>query len=374
MNFLILGDGPEELAWARAVADQPRHALGAACPGLKEFPDLPGGPDLDAALARSGIDAVIVGGGPELRAEGLRRAAAEGLPIIALHPPGPNADPYYQVALSRQETGAIVVPDLPARLHPGVAALEKALTQGAFGIVDERRSVLYEAWLAPTDDDLLGVVLPRLIDVVRFLIGEIEAVNAEGDPPGAHPTERLIVHLRGTLARRAEVRLTIGPHQPARLAIGGPEGSLTLEHDPHFLGPSRLVRLEHGETTTIDIEPWDPKAAILDVLDDAVAGLERAPGLLDGTRAMEVAEATARGLRRGRTIDLVYEEMSEAGNFKSVMTSLGCGLLLGALVLLPIALAGPAFGWNWTIYLAWAIPPLLVSFVLLQVLRLAAKN
>lgn len=374
MNFLILGDGPDELAWARALADHPEHTLGAACPGLKEFPGLPGGPDLDEALARPGIDAVIVGGGPDWRAEGLRRAAAEGLAIIALHPPGPNADPYYQVALSRQETGAIVVPDLPARLHPGVSALEKALGLGGLGVDDERRSVLYEAWLAPRDGDLLGVVFPRVIDVIRRLIGEIEAVNADGDPPGGHPTERLVVQIRGPKSRRAEVRLTIGDHRPASLAIQGPEGTLALEHDPHFLGPSRLVRHDREEMTSTDIAPWDPKAAILGDLADAVAGSEAAPGLFDGTRAMEVAEAVARSLRRGRTIDLVYEEMSEAGNFKSVMTSLGCGLLLGALALLPIALAGPAFGWDWTIYLAWAIPPLLVLFVLLQTLKFAIKK
>ena len=39
------------------------------------------------------------------------------------------------------------------------------------------------------------------------------------------------------------------------------------------------------------------------------------------------------------------------------------------LVILPIALAGPALGMRWTIYLAWAIPPVLVLFVLMQLLR-----
>ena len=118
MNILILGDGPEELAWARALVDDPSHRMAAACPGFKSHPELPGGLDLDAALALNGLDAVIVGGDVNLRAEGLRRAASMGLRSLVLHPPGPNADPYYQVAMSRQETGAIVVPDLPARLHP----------------------------------------------------------------------------------------------------------------------------------------------------------------------------------------------------------------------------------------------------------------
>jgi predicted dehydrogenase len=370
MNFLILGDGPEELAWARALAGHPEHRLHAACPGFKEIPDPPGTLDLDGALATAGVEAVIVGGGPDLRAEGLRRAAAAGLPIVCLHPPGPNADPYYNIALSRQETGAVVVPDLPARRHPGVAALEKALRDGAGG-----RYVLLEAKVGPADGDLLGQVFPKVVDVVRALLGEVEAVTATGDPPGDRPAERLVVQLRGRGERRAEVRLAAGLPEPARLSVAGPEGELFLEHDLTFHGPSRLVRRAAGEPeATTELGPWDPKGAILDALAAAVAGSESHPDLLDGTRAMEVAEATERSLRRGRTIDMVYEEMSEAGNFKSVMTSAGCGLLIGALLLLPLALAGPAFGLRWTIYLAYAIPPLLVLFVLLQLLRFSAKD
>jgi myo-inositol 2-dehydrogenase/D-chiro-inositol 1-dehydrogenase len=89
---------------------------------------------------------------------------------------------------------------------------------------------------------------------------------------------------------------------------------------------------------------------------------------------MELAEAAARSLRRGRTVDLHYEEISEEASFKGVMTSLGCAVLLGILVVLPAALMGPAMGLPWTIYLAWAIPPLLVGFILLQTLRFAIRR
>lgn len=372
MNVLILGDGPDELAWARALIHHPEHRLVAACPGFKDWPDLPGGHDLNAALAIAEVDAVIVGGGPELRGEALRRAAGEGLAIIALHPPGPNTDPYYHVALSRQETGALVVPDLPARLHPGVAALDKAMHDGPPG---SGRVVRLDAWTAPEDGDLVGTVTPRQIDAVRALIGEIEAVTATGTPPGDRPTERLVIHLRGSRGRTAEIRLETGPPEPTRLAVSSSPGSTTLEFDPAFLGSSRLVRRSPGEADVVtEIAPWNPKDAILHALSEAVAGREFSPNLLDGTRAMEVTEAVGRSLRRGRTIDLDYEEMSEAGNFKSVMTATGCALLVGILLILPIALIGPVFGVRWTIYLAYIIPPVLSLFVLLQLLRLGLKS
>ncbi|MCA1686265.1 MAG: hypothetical protein LC745_09860, partial [Planctomycetia bacterium] len=60
--------------------------------------------------------------------------------------------------------------------------------------------------------------------------------------------------------------------------------------------------------------------------------------------------------------------------FKSVMTSVGCLVLFGILFALPLALAGPALGVHWTIYIAYAIPPLLVGFVLLQFLRFAIRE
>ncbi len=89
---------------------------------------------------------------------------------------------------------------------------------------------------------------------------------------------------------------------------------------------------------------------------------------------MELTEATVRSLRRGRTVDLHYEAITEESTFKSVMTSTGCVIILIALFIVPIALAGPPLGFPWTIYLAYVIPPILVIYVLLQGLRLALRR
>lgn len=372
MNILVLGDGPEELAWAQALADHSEHRLWAACPGFKAFPGLPGSLDLDDALATAGVEAVIAGGGPDLRAEGIRRAAAAGLPVLCLHPPGPNADPYYQVALSRQETGAVVMPDLPLRLHPAIDALREALMHQTLGGF---RGLRYEASVDRAEGDLTQEVFPRVVDVVRALLDEIEAVTATGDPPGEGPLHSLLVVARGPEARCAEVRLWAGPPEPARLTLAGERGSLTFEFDPAFAGPSYLVRRCPPEPEArTELDPWDPKSAMLEAFTDAAGGAEVHPNLLDGTRSLELAEAVARSLRRGRTIDLHYEEISETNNFKTVMTSTGCVLLFSILIVLPTALIGPIFGFIWTIYLAYAIPPILVLFILLQVLRFALRK
>lgn len=392
MKFLILGNGPEELAWARTLAESHQHQLWAAFPGFKEFPYLKGETspnatppptdveefagqatsvrDFESALATEGVEAAIVGGPPEFRAEALRRAAAAGWAVICLHPPGEDSEAYYQVALSRAETGAVIVPDLPLRLHPGVATIQRARQSGELG---PSRGLRFEV---PATGDLVRHDFARAVDVIRALLGEIDALTATGDPPGQHPTESLVVHLRCPQSQRAEVRIeSSSPIQSARLTLSGASGSLALEFDPAFHGAARLVRrTASGDESVTVLDPWDPQTAILNVLMDSVAKREAHPELQDGIRAMELAEATVRSLRRGRTIDLHYEEISEDGTFKSVMTSFGCVVLIGILLLLPLALIGPAIGVPQTIYLAYAIPPLLLGFMILQFLKLGIRK
>jgi myo-inositol 2-dehydrogenase/D-chiro-inositol 1-dehydrogenase len=378
MNVLILGDGEEELAWARWVLGCGEHRLAAAFPGFAE-PGMAGVPapqDLDDALARPGLDAVLVGGPIEVRGEYLRRAAAEGLAVICLHPSGIDSEAYYQVALSRTETGAVIVPYLPLRLHPAVAALRRAIATGELGAF---RGLRLESPAGGEDIDLVRFALPRLVDVIRALVGEIEALTATGDPPGDHPDLELVVQRRAGLARRAELRIWSGPAGPVRVAFLGANGSLTAEIDSLFQQPARLIHsASSGGERTLELEHWEPHQAIFSVLMASRPGRARtdlpSPSLHDGTRAMELAEATVRSLRRGRTVDLHYEPITEEATFKSVMTSSGCLIFLAAVLLLPLALAGPPLGFRWTIFIAYLIPPILVAFVLLQVLRFAVRK
>src|SRR3954454_5612747 len=183
MNILIVGDGREETAWGHWFLSHPEYRLASLYPGLPgdDFRGIPIARDLDDGLASPGLELVVVGGPLELRGEALRRAAAEGLAIICLHPPGEDSEAYYQVALSKSETGALVVPDLPLRLHPGVAALARAMTSGDLGTF---RWVRHECSVGPVGTDLVRHAFARAVDVVRALVGDIEALTASGNPAG----------------------------------------------------------------------------------------------------------------------------------------------------------------------------------------------
>ena len=75
-----------------------------------------------------------------------------------------DSEPYYQVALSRAETGAVIIPDLALRLHPGVAALKESIASDEFGAF---RVVRLEADSGAPDVDLVRVALPGVVDVIR---------------------------------------------------------------------------------------------------------------------------------------------------------------------------------------------------------------
>ena len=180
-------------------------------------------------------------------------------------------------------------------------------------------------------------------------------------------------------AQRAELRIWSGLEAHARLTLLGSQGSMTLEFDNLHAQSARLIRrITHQAEEILDLGPWDAHDAIFSVLETSRAvrsGIDfPSPSLHDATRAMEVTEATVRSLRRGRTVDLHYEPISEEATFKSVMTSTGCMILVGALFAVLMALAGPPLGFNWTIYIAYLIPPILVIFVMMQTLRFAVRR
>ena len=193
--------------------EQNDHRLEAAFPGFSD-PSLSGiatASDLDGALAQPGIDAAIVGGPIEQRGESLRRAAAEGLAIICLHPAGDDSEAYYQVSLSRAETGAVIVPDLPLRLHPGVEAIRQVMVRGELGAF---RGIRYEFPSQGEGIDLARVVFPAASTSYASLVGEIEALTATGDPPGARPDIELLVQLRAARSPKGRAPNLVGPRSP----------------------------------------------------------------------------------------------------------------------------------------------------------------
>ena len=374
MNLLVLGDDAISFEFVRRLALRPgEFQILNICPPL---PGLPGTTDLEAALATSDVEAALICGPLDSRGEWLRRAAGQGWVCLCLNPPGPNTDPYYQVALSNHEFGAIVVPNLPLRFHPGIQRIRS--TTGPNSSAGAIESIVIDIETDGHSQNLVLTPFADWADVVRHLLGDVENIAAMGFPPGLQPTDRLTAQLRAAGDKRAELTIRTGTKRNyARMTVNTATAVIQLAFDPLANDAGTLEVKSTGDDTPAKPEPlgqWDQYNLIIDMWLETFRQ-KRPTGLTlhDGIRSMEVAEGAIRSLRRGRAIDLYYEEVSEANNFKTIMTSLGCLMVISVIFALPLILAGPALGLPFTLYLGYLIPLAMGGFVALQLLRLAIK-
>lgn len=380
MNILILGQTEFSKDFASILKADPRHRVVMTCPPL---PGFPGTSDLETALATADVDAALIGGAADDRGEWLRRCSSLGWICLCDHPPGLNTDPYYQVSLSRHEFNSLVLPNLPLRFHPGIQEMLKSISPG--GEAWPVRLVVLETGRAGVNQSLVLEPFAQMVDMIRLLIGDVENIAAMGFPAGTSPTERLTVQLRGSGERRAEVTVKTGVAEDyLKLTVSARHKEWTLECNPAGPAGGRLSVVAFGGEgansgsemiVSQELPDWSPAAALVEVWTGAaLREAEPVPGLMEGIRAMEVAEGAMRSLRRGRAIDLYYEEISEANNFKTIMTSVGCLMVFGVIFGLPLILAGPAIGLPFTLYLGYLIPLAFGGFALLQFLKFAIKG
>src|SRR5438034_997378 len=105
MRFALVGDHPDGLAAARALAASGRHALAiysGPAAGLAILARYGLQPrrlgDVEEALADPAIEAVIVAGAPSQRAAQLRRALQSERHVLCVHPVDPSPDLGYEAA------------------------------------------------------------------------------------------------------------------------------------------------------------------------------------------------------------------------------------------------------------------------------------
>jgi hypothetical protein len=411
MRWALLGDHPDGLEAARALAATGRHhlvlysgpAAGAdylARDGLK--PERVG--DIEEALADPQIEAVIVAGSLASRAAQLRRALQSEHHVLCVHPVDPSADVAYEAAMLQSDVRRVLLPLLPDALHPGIQRL-----------ADMAR--VQRGSTVPSPDDMpapLPASFPRLLewersatenvllddgrdgpapnlpgwDVLRLIGGEIAEVMALGRPDELVPGEPLLITGRfraGTL-----LQATWLPGQPQsfwRLTLLSDQGRAELTFSDGWPGPATLrYRDAEGvdrEETWPALNPWPALVETFDAAAAAWREQRQAPlpgtvesvcltqtggrlGWLDAIRALELDDATRRSLLRRRASSLDFQEATEEAGFKGTMTLLGCGLLWLSLLLLIFSIWFPMLG--------LAILPIFGVFLVMQFLGWAVPK
>lgn len=391
MNLGLLGIDPSTATVAAAAHRAGVRIAVASETPTGQIPDrgpapvLPGDPPRrvrwEDLLDPATCDAVLVAasGWTDDRAEAVRKLVQAGRTLVVSQPLGLSMLYAYELDMIRQDSGAVLVPILPDRLHPFVPRLRDWIelrlpSAGVETISFEHRLV------ERTKEDVLGAFC-RDADLIRVLVGAPTRLSTLGAAEGDVAWATLAVGL--TSPARPPVRWQVVRSDTPGLTITvvATDGTIRVEvpaeaADPAAAGAWRWTGPEGTETA-----PFDRGAAILAVIETRLAGRTDAgdpPAATwdDAARGVELAETVPRSMAKGRAIDLHQEEFTEIGTFKGTMASLGCGIVLLALAVIVGAtlLGGIAkqIGWEFGERLAglWPVIVLMTMglFLLLQLL------
>lgn len=375
MRLGVLGNDARIAALAAAAAGRGDRVL-ATCTGSGD------GRGFDELLEPAACDGVLVAAADwdERRAEDIRTLVQAGRPLVVAHPPGLSMIWAWEMEMIRQDAGGPLVPLLPERLHPFVARLRAAIeaaVAGERGTADGP-SIVMERRLADRRRGAVLAALSRDVDLVRIVVGEPARVQALGPAADDDVWSSLTVGLSGP--NHVPVRWQVAAGEPGlAITLYRPGGETRLEIPDAWEKPWTFTGPGGPEPPA----PFDPAARILGLLAGAAAPQAVPPGTVppatwaDAARAVEIAETVPRSITRGRAIDLHREEFSELGTFRGTMASLGCGLIMAALVVVVLAavLGGLAEELGWEaggkfVGRAWpaAILVVLAGFLALQLL------
>jgi len=384
MRFALLGNHPDGLDMARALVETGRHELIAYCGPSGGAEALrrrgmtapkPVG-DMEEVLADPAVEAVIVAGRVADRPLQLRRALQSERHVLCVHPADQTPDVAHEAAMIQGDTKQVLLPLLPAALHPLVGRLSE-LRLGDWRLVElERWSP--DPILIETDPARRRAAVPDW-DVLRAIGGEVAELSAFAAREELSSEEPLFLAGRfeaGVLFRtcylpgQAEIRW--------RLSVVGNRGRAELGFPQGWPGPSRLNWVDaEGNSHEEEQGPWDAWAGLVPIFEAAVERRSKGPLLAlgagkelevrslpswhDEIRALELDTAARRSVEHRRALVLEYQEASEEVGFKGTMTLAGCGVLWGIFFLLILS--------AWLPRLGWLIVPLLAGFLVLQLFR-----
>lgn len=334
-------------------------------------------PLLDAAVC----DVVLVGGDgwDASRAEAVRTLVQAGRPLLLAQPLELSMLWAYELDMIRRDTGAELIPCLPDRLHPFVRRLRTTIETALAGAGGNgaAEALALERRMPDRSKTAVLAQLARDADLVRTIVGDPAKLSTLGaaDPDNAWGTLAVgftgpaLVPVRWQVAPAGDPGLTL------RLQCA--KGSILVDVPDDSTRPWTWSG-DGSESTS-----FDRGAAMLAVVDALLgsgppAAADRAATWSDAARAIELAETVPRSLARGRAIDLHREEFTELGTFRGTMASLGCGLVIAALLIVILAtlVAGVAREFDWGIARAiadaWPVVILIAMglFLLLQLLPL----
>jgi predicted dehydrogenase len=378
MRFALLGDHPDGVDMACALAQCGRHRLVVCTSALSEETlrrlgsEVRRVSDVEEVLADPAVEVAIVAGHVGVRPAQLRRALQSERHVLCVYPPDQTPEIAYEAAMIRKDTGCVLLPLLPEATHPAIRRLADFVRRkdasnspiGAFRLLTMERAVEGEAL------DGVGIAGHKPSfpgwDILRTIGGEIQELSAFAESEELRESEPVLVGGRFEQGGLFHVHLLAHERQPSwRFAAIGSTGRAELLFPQGWNGPAVLDwRDADGEAHEEYWQHWDPWPALIDTFEQALQydlQTRSRPSWQDAIRALELDDAARRSVEKRRSSLMEYQEATEEVGFKGTMTLVGCSLIWGVLLLLILSVWWPA--------LKLLIVPLIMGFLGLQLLR-----
>ena len=375
MHLAFLGVCPESVDLARAAGslghrltwflpdERPSDEIagvGGKMQPFGQWETLLDAPDIDGIVLASAVPEEV-----ELRSDQWRRLAQAGTRLLVVHPIVPALLVYLEVDMLARESGAVIVPYWRAAYSLAAGKVQVLASGVDYGFGQAAmEQVIVRRHLHDRTPENVTRWFARDAALLDLLSGPFEEIGAMGPDTTDTTYATLAVHLNGS--RGIPVRWEVARVQDEEhgvLVATGPDTEMEIEFPEPVVDPSA--------------EPSSEALAAIESFEDLVhAGTPQVEGWQRCVRAMELADSIEISLRRGRRVEVHYRPMTEETSYKGMMSAVGCGLLVLALITLVFAgMLHAVFGWKLMRF--WYVPVLVifVAFLALQLLaRLAARS
>jgi predicted dehydrogenase len=284
------------------------------------------------------VDVVLVLTPNHLHAEPAIEAVRAGKHVVCEKPLARDASEAAAMLAAAEDAGVVHCCAFNYRWVPAVQRARELIDSGAVGEIRHFRGTYRQSWGADTDREgvwrfdaaqagggALGDLASHVLDLARFLAGDLESLSAQVATfvPGREVDDAVAAAVRfanGAIGTVEATRFATGEANRFTWEVNGSEGSLGFDLER----PGELI--VNGRRELTDPPSWWPTGHVLGwehtfvfelrrVL-DAVAGRTAvAPGgatFEDGLRAAEACDAILRSAAEGRRIDLPPTEGAAA--------------------------------------------------------------
>jgi len=278
--------------------------------------------DFAKAVLEKSVIIVGLGGEPAEKEKLLRDLARDGTPMI-LDQPACSGIFAVELDMIQRDTDAPMIPFHPQSHHPVFARLAQ-WTRASDSPVGPIEQVEMERALPDRSDDAVRAALSRDALLLRRLLGNFQRV-------GAMPAKEIksLANLNAHLTGEAKAlgRWSVNP------IVSEPGATLSLVGDR---GRITLTMPDEGEwelTSTVDELPSEKLQAVAahtlaKAISDGLSGEAVHPNWEDAFRANDMADITCESVRRGKTLPISNERVTEEDTFKSMMAAGGCLIIM----------------------------------------------